>query len=100
MAKTAREHHAELRGAYIRAQHDLVGNDKWSVKDEDNLDQLEDIIKGMVVDKSTPKTLLRTSLPPVSSASELGHKAVGDALSEMAKTSIDASAPMRPRGFA
>jgi hypothetical protein len=77
MAKTAREHHAELRGAYIRAQHDLVGNDKWSVKDEDNLDQLEDIIKGMVVDKAQPKTFASLRAP---SPSELGSRAVADAL--------------------
>lgn len=95
MAKTAREHHAELRGAYIRAQHDLVGNDKWSVKDEDNLDQLEDIIKGMVVDKAQPKTLLRTGLPPISSAAELGLKAVAESMTTPAP-----SAETRPRGFA
>ena len=99
MAKDAREHHTELRAAYIRAQHDLVGNDKWSVKDEDNLDVLEDMVKAMVINKTTPKSLLRPATPaPLMSgnASEIGQKAVGDALAP----NVDPSAPTRPRGFA
>lgn len=96
MVKDARGHHAELRGAYIRAQHELVGNSNWSVKDEDNLDMLEDMVKAMVVGKVQPKSLLRpaTTAP---SASELGTKAVGDALATLA---VPPDQPNRPRGFA